>query len=426
MKKRLLGIIFILVPVLAAMFSFVACSKAKKYSVTFDIDISKYDIGYWTSESKTFTSADTENMMIQLNGFDMYDYSDVKVLLNGEENSECFTNNYQKPEEINGASVNIGSIELNGIKKDTVVTVTGAKDRTVKIAFVDATDDRLGNDKVDLSEMGALEQSAYRNMMLQFGTTFKTKVSDADYQYLQSLGIDEQYIEKDEYGYIYALNLLTDDHGNVLYEKDNPGYVKSNWKKLIIRPFLTPTPGAELKDNQHEIEIQHTNFTEIIRKVDITEQVYYPSKEEEGTITTPYYAHVGIIQDKENDNFTLFANWDYFLDEYFMTAGKANEKLVKGIKTSDSKEKLIESFHNYAPSLYNVLTNEKSNVKAVKGFKVGEDTLNVMATTVTSVAGIDGAKDELINTCTDICTEINTTTHLAVWRRYLRTVWLHI
>ena len=51
----------------------------------------------------------------------------------------------------------------------------------------------------------------------------------------------------------------------IRYEKDNPGYVKSNWKKLIIRPFLTPTPGAELKDNQHEIEIQHTNFTEIIR-----------------------------------------------------------------------------------------------------------------------------------------------------------------
>ena len=224
MKKRLLGIIFILVPVLAAMFSFVACSKAEKYSVTFDIDISKYSVGYWTSESKTFTAADTQNMIIQLSGFDVYDYSEVKVLLNGEENSECFTNNYQKPEVITGASVNIGSIELNDIKKDTVVTVTGAKDRTVKIAFVDATDDRLGNDKVDLSEMDALEQSAYRNMMLQFGTTFKTKVSDADYQYLQSLGIDEQYIEKDEYGYIYALNLLTDDHGNVLYEKDNPDY----------------------------------------------------------------------------------------------------------------------------------------------------------------------------------------------------------
>ena len=117
-----------------------------------------------------------------------------------------------------------------------------------------------------------------------------------------------------------------------------------------------------------------------------------------------------------------------------MTAGKANEKLVKGAKIQatnnpenpESKEKLIESFHNYAPTLYNVLTDEKSKVKAVQGFKVGEDTLNVMAITVSSKENINEAKDELINTCTNICTEINTTTHLAVWRRYLRTVWLHI
>ncbi|WP_239480884.1 hypothetical protein [Marseilla massiliensis] len=57
---------------------------------------------------------------------------------------------------------------------------------------------------------------------------------------------------------------------------------------------------------------------------------------------------------------------------------------------------------------------------------VGEDRLNVMAITKISEADINEAKDELINTCTDICKEINTTTHLAVWRRYLRTVWLHI
>ncbi len=223
----------------------------------------------------------------------------------------------------------------------------------------------------------------------------------------------------------------------IRYEKDNPGYVKANWNKLVIRPFLTPTPGVEFEDDQHETKIQHTNFTEIIRKVDITEQVYYPSKEEEGTITTTYYAHVGIIQDKDKESFTLFANWDYFLAEYFMTAGKANEKLVKGMKVQAtnnpenpereaSKEKLIESFHNYSPSLYSILTDKKSNVKAVKEFKVGEDSLNVMAITVKSEENINEAKDELIKTCTDICKEINTTTHLAVWRRYLRTVWLHI
>lgn len=223
----------------------------------------------------------------------------------------------------------------------------------------------------------------------------------------------------------------------IRYEKDNPGYVKANWNKLVIRPFLTPTSGVELKDDQHEIKIQHTNFTEIIRKVDITEQVYYPSKEKEETVTTTYYAHIGIIQDKDKESFTLFANWDYFLGEYFMTAGKANEKLVKGTKIQatnnpenpergESKEKLIESFHNYAPTLYNILTNEKSKVKPIQNFNIAKERLNVMAITVESEAGIDGAKDELINTCTNICTEINTTTHLAVWRRYLRTVWLHI
>ena len=223
----------------------------------------------------------------------------------------------------------------------------------------------------------------------------------------------------------------------IRYEKDNLGYVKSNWKKLVIRPFLTPTSGVELKDDQHEIKIQHTNFTEIIRKVDITEQVYYPSKEEEGTIITTYYAHVGIMQDKDKESFTLFANWDYFLGEYFLTAGKANEKLVKGTKTQAtnnpenpereaSKEKLIESFHNYAPTLYNVLTNENSNVKPIQNFYIAKERLNVMAITVKSEENINEAKDELIKTCTNICKEINTTTHLAVWRRYLRTVWLHI
>lgn len=223
----------------------------------------------------------------------------------------------------------------------------------------------------------------------------------------------------------------------IRYEKDNPGYVKANWKKLIIRPFLTPTPGVEFEDDQHETKIQHTNFTEIIRKVDITEQVYYPSKEKEETITTTYYTHVGIIQGKNNDSFTLFANWDYFLGEYFMTAGKANEKLVKGTKIQaasnidnsekkESNEKLIESFHNYAPTLYEVLTNEKSKVKPIQNFNIGKERLNVMAITVKSEENINEAKDELIKTCTDICKEINTTTHLAVWRRYLRTVWLHI
>ena len=207
----------------------------------------------------------------------------------------------------------------------------------------------------------------------------------------------------------------------VRYEKDYPGYVKSNWNKLIIRPFLTPSSGVEMEEGQDEVQLQHNSFTEIIRKVNITEDVYYPSKEEESTVTTNYYAHIGIIQDVNDNTFTLFANWDYFLDEYYLTAGKANEKLVGG---EQQKEKLIDSFRNYAPTLYKVLTDGSSNVKPIRNFQIGEESLNVMA--IMNTPDIGKSKDELITTCVNICKEINTTTHLAVWRRYLRTVWLHI
>ena len=207
----------------------------------------------------------------------------------------------------------------------------------------------------------------------------------------------------------------------VRYEKDNPGYIKSSWNKLVIRPFLTPTSGVEFEEGQDEAELEHESFIEIIRKVNITEDVYYPSKEEEQTVTTTYYAHIGVMQDENNNTFTLFANWDYFLDEYYLTAGKANEKLVSG---EQQKEKLIDSFRNYAPTLYKVLTDKSSSVKPIQNFQIGEESLNVMA--VINASNVEDAKDELINTCVNICKEISTTTHLAVWRRYLRTVWLHI
>lgn len=214
------------------------------------------------------------------------------------------------------------------------------------------------------------------------------------------------------------------------YEHDTPGYVRENWPRIILRPFLTPTSGIEMEEDKNEAELPHQDFTEIIRKLDITEEVYYPSRQEDGKITTAYYAHIGRMEDKSG--FIYFANWDDFLREYFLTAGKANEKLVSGKVrkvrneiTLAETEKLIESFRNYAPTLYKVLTDMDSAVKAMQDFKVGEELLNVLAIQ-SSAQEKEAAKDQLIKTCVRVCTEINTTNHLAVWRRYLRTVWLHI
>lgn len=214
------------------------------------------------------------------------------------------------------------------------------------------------------------------------------------------------------------------------YEHDTPGYVRENWPRIILRPFLTPTSGIKMEEDKNEVELPHQDFTEIIRKLDITEEVYYPSRQEDGKITTAYYAHIGRMEDKSG--FIYFANWDDFLREYFLTAGKANEKLVSGKVrkvrneiTLAETEKLIESFRNYAPTLYKVLTEPDSAVKAMQDFKVGEELLNVLAIQ-SSAQEKEAAKDQLIKTCVRVCTEINTTNHLAVWRRYLRTVWLHI
>lgn len=214
------------------------------------------------------------------------------------------------------------------------------------------------------------------------------------------------------------------------YEHDTPGYVRENWPRIILRPFLTPTSGIEMEEDKNEAELPHQDFTEVIRKLDITEEVYYPSRQEDGKITTAYYAHIGRMEDKSG--FIYFANWDDFLREYFLTAGKANEKLVSGKVrkvrneiTLAETEKLIESFRNYAPTLYKVLTEPDSAVKAVPNFKVGEELLNVL-TIQSSAQDKEAAKDQLIKTCVRVCKEINTTNHLAVWRRYLRTVWLHI
>lgn len=129
----------------------------------------------------------------------------------------------------------------------------------------------------------------------------------------------------------------------------------------------------------------------------------------------------------------VFANWDTFLDEYFQTAGKANERLVGGTvrATADGgngvKEKLIESFRNFAPTLYKVLAGESSEVRALRGLDTGTGSINVLAVTVNdgSAASTGKAVDTLLETCVGICKEINSSIHLAAWRRYLRTVWLH-
>ncbi len=219
----------------------------------------------------------------------------------------------------------------------------------------------------------------------------------------------------------------------VRYETDTPGYVAANWQQITLRPFLTPTSGIAPLAGKDYAVLNHPDFTEIVLPQTFAEQTYSSRNAAERTETVTYYAHVGLMPDGDG-GCVLFANWDLFLEEYFYTGGNARKKLLHQ-EAAEADDRLLESFSRYAPSLYRVLTG-LSEVSAEQGIRVGEDRLNVLAVHVRGIAfspddplsgspQLAAALATLVSVGIDICKEINSTTRLAVWRRYLRGVWLH-
>ncbi len=243
------------------------------------------------------------------------------------------------------------------------------------------------------------------------------------------------------------------------YAKECPDYIE-NWSHTMMRPFLTPTSEVAEIEGKDFAELNHQGFVEIIRKVSFTEQTYHPKTGEEQQERVAYYAHIGIKRIGDG-NYAVFANWDKFLEEYFLTARGARRKLLSGYsvennvkKNSTEEAKHIDSFAKYAPTLYHVLMGE-SHIKAVAEFSLVDMEADVLSSKISVSMGLDAsctmnalaimlngisisedtslmeneqiqsAVDELISIGIQICKEINTTTHLAIWRRYLRTVWLH-
>lgn len=113
------------------------------------------------------------------------------------------------------------------------------------------------------------------------------------------------------------------------YESENPGYTESAYSSVIMRPFLTPTSGPIPPAGEQRATVTHQLFTEHIVPVTFTEPTYYPSLSKEADTPVTYYAHIGVMPTSAG-HYTLFANWDEFLGEYFCTAGKANNLLVSG------------------------------------------------------------------------------------------------
>ena len=192
---------------------------------------------------------------------------------------------------------------------------------------------------------------------------------------------------------------------------------------IRLRPFLTPTAGLEEQQEQATALFQRSaSVWEVIRRESFDENTFCSEQDCAREMPVVYYSHVGIVR-KENGNYTVFANWHPLLSEYLLLGGEA-------------KERQLETFRTFSPQLYEVLSGN-SRVKIEKNMRVEDRTGHTLCIHVKTLSGTyeDGmplpaevlcAAAELSDACLGICREINANAHLALWRRLLRGVWLHM
>lgn len=204
---------------------------------------------------------------------------------------------------------------------------------------------------------------------------------------------------------------------------ENVAVVDNLEEGIRLRPFLTPTAGLEEQQEQSTVLLQRSpTVWEVIRRESFDESTFCPEQDCAKKMPVVYYSHVGIVQ-KDNGNYTVFANWHPLLSEYLLLGGEA-------------KERQMDTFNTFSPRLYEVLSGN-SRIKIGRDMQVEDRTghtlcMHVKTASVTPEDGtaipaeVMGAAGELSDACRHICREINANAHLALWRRLLRGVWLHM
>lgn len=210
MKKKVIGFLILLAVFLPSIVLFSACSCSKKdYNITFEnFDNTKLSMGFVTGDS-TYKVSELFNKVSSLGGYDVYDYSEFEVLVNGEPNTELFNKySYSNEYAIVGNNIQLGHFNFNNVKSDITISFTGIKERVVEIGFMASNDERLADKKIQE------EQPTYSSMLTTFGNNFKVKISDSDYNYIK---LHDRTISRDSNGYVSAKYLFTDNTSDILY-----------------------------------------------------------------------------------------------------------------------------------------------------------------------------------------------------------------
>lgn len=208
MKKKILILALALVLIIPVMLFATACggskTKAKITLATTDESKISHDYAGWSFPvNSSITSADVY-------GYNIYDYSELKVLVNGEvvNDNSIFQPNDFSINSYDGSRVRIGTLYFDTFKENTTISFdeSSIKDIEIKIGFIHNSDSRL--DWI-FDTTGPYTEKGSATNLSTFQSNYKVKINNSDLEKLEK----QQHIKitPDQYGLVSAEYLFSND-----------------------------------------------------------------------------------------------------------------------------------------------------------------------------------------------------------------------
>ena len=208
MKKKILILALALVLIIPVMLFATACGESKtKAKITIaTTDKSKISCHYagWSFPvNSSITSA-------PVYGYNIYDYSELKVLVNGEvvNDNSIFQPNDFSINSYDGSRVQIGTLYFGTFKENTTISFdeSSIKDVEIKIGFIHNSDSRL--DWI-FDTTGPYTEKGSDTNLSTFKSNYKVKINNSDLEKLE----EQQHITitPDQYGLVSAEYLFSND-----------------------------------------------------------------------------------------------------------------------------------------------------------------------------------------------------------------------
>lgn len=208
MKKKILILALALVLIIPVMLFATACggskTEAKITLATTDKSKISHDYAGWSFPvNNSITS-------VPVYGYNIYDYSELKVLVNGEvvNDNSIFQPNDFSINSYDGSRVRIGTLYFGTFKENTTISFdeSSIKDIEIKIGFIHNSDSRL--DWI-FDTTGPYTEKGSDTNLSTFKSNYKVKINNSDLEKLE----EQQHITitPDQYGLVSAEYLFSND-----------------------------------------------------------------------------------------------------------------------------------------------------------------------------------------------------------------------